>query len=140
MRNVLVKAFPAGVVDVLAVGTLVVCGEAFSLPKDDIATASTMLLAVVGFMILGKISAPLNSVKGAIIAVNVIGLLFCGIFLGKLFAMSAMSEICILLMVVFAFAAEALFRYLTWIAEKMKLLYLNRKEWRNWVIFKIWNV
>ena len=40
-------------------------------------------------------------------------LAFSGLFLGKLFAISAMSEICILLMVVFGFAAESLFRYLS---------------------------
>jgi len=140
MRNVLVKALPAGLTDVMAVGTLVVCGEAFALPKADIATASTMLLAVVGFMILGKISYPLNPMKWAILLGNIAGLLFCGIFLGQLFAMSAMSEICILLMVVFAFASEALFRYLTLITEKARALYVARKSWRDWIIFKIWNV
>ncbi len=140
IKNVLVKALPAGLTDVLAVGTLVVCGEAFGLPKGDVATASTMLLAVVGFMILAKISYPFNRMKYGILAVNIAGLLFCGIFLGRLFAMSEMSEICILLMVVFAFAAESLFRYLTLLTEKIRLLYLNRKSWRDKIIFKIWNV
>ena len=118
IRNVLLRAFPAGLTDVLAVGALVVCGQAFSLPKEDVATASTMLLAVVGFMILGKISVPLNRIKWGILSLNLFGLLFFGIFLGQLFAMSAMSEICILLMVVFAFAAESLFRYLTMVMER----------------------
>ena len=77
-----------------------------------------MLLAVVGFMILGKISYPFNRMKWGILALNVFGLLFGGIFLGKLFAMSAMSQICILLLVVFAFAAESLFRYLTMVMER----------------------
>lgn len=119
IRNVLLRAFPAGLTDVLAVGALVVCGRAFSLPKEDVATASTMLLAVVGFMILGKISAPFNRVKWGILALNAFGLLFSGIFLGQLFAMSSMSEICILLMVVFAFAAESLFRYLSMGTERL---------------------
>lgn len=118
IRNVLLRAFPAGLTDVLAVGALVVCGQAFSLPKEDVATASTMLLAVVGFMILGKISVPLNRIKWGILSLNLFGLLFFGIFLGQLFAMSAMSEICILLMVVFAFAAESLFRYLSIATER----------------------
>lgn len=119
IRNVLLKAFPAGLTDLLAVGSLVICGRVFSLPKEDIATASTMLLAVVGFMILAKISYPFNRMKGGILGLNVLGLLFSGIFLGKLFAMSEMSEICIFLMVVFAFAAESLFRYLSLATEKI---------------------
>ena len=102
----------------LAVGALVVCGQALSLPKEGIATASTMLLAVVGFIILGKISYPFNRMKWGILALNLFCLAFSGLFLGKLFAISAMSEICILLMVVFGFAAESLFRYLSLMVEK----------------------
>lgn len=119
MTNVILKALPAGLTDVLAVGALVVCGEVFSLPDSDIATASTLLLAVVGCMILIKISHPFNSMKYAVLAFSIFGLMCSGIFLGKLFAISEMSEICILLLVVFAFAAESLFRYLSLCTEKL---------------------
>lgn len=119
MTNVILKALPAGLTDVLAVGALVVCGEVFSLPDSDIATASTLLLAVVGCMILIKISHPFNSMKYAVLAFCIFGLMCSGIFLGKLFAISEMSEICILLLVVFAFAAESLFRYLSLCTEKL---------------------
>lgn len=113
LRKVLLKALPAGLTDVLIVGSLVVCGEVFSLPASDVATASTMLLCVVGFMILIKISHPMNKFKYGILIFNIAGLLFCGICLNRLFAMSQMSRISILLMIVFAFAAESLLRYLT---------------------------
>lgn len=46
MRGVLVRALPAGLTDVLAVGALVICGQVFSLPSEDIATAATLLLCV----------------------------------------------------------------------------------------------
>lgn len=113
LRKVLLKALPAGLTDVLIVGSLVVCGEVFSIPASDVATASTMLLCVVGFMILIKISHPMNKFKYGILIFNIAGLLFCGICLNQLFAMSQMSKISILLMIVFAFAAESLLRYLT---------------------------
>lgn len=130
MKNVLLRALPAGLTDLFSVAALVVCGEVFSLPGGDIATAATMLLCVVGFMILIKISKPFNRFKWAILAVNIAGLLFCGIFLHQLFAMSAMSAICILLMVVFAFASESMFRYLTLFTEFLtqKLEALRQKH------------
>jgi len=128
LKNVLIKALPAGLTDVLAVGALVVCGEVFSLPKNDIATASTMLLSVVGFMILTKISAPLNPLKNSIIIFNILGLVFCGIFLHQLFAISEMSNICVLLLIVFSFAAESLFRYLTIGIEKLDELYRKIRQ------------
>ena len=128
LKNVMLKALPAGLTDVLAVASLVICGQVFSLPKNDIATASTMLLAVVGFIILFKISEPFNRIKYGILIFNIFGLVFCGIFLGQLFAISEMSKICVLLLIVFSFAAESLFRYLTILIEKMDELYLRIKK------------
>ena len=119
MRTVLLKAFPAGFTDMLAVGALVVCGDVFSLPKDDIATAATMLLCVVGFMILIKISQPFNKMKYGILFINIAGLAFCGIFLRRLFQITSMSAICVLLMIVFGFASESLYRYLSVLTEKI---------------------
>ena len=118
LKNVLLKALPAGLADVLAVGALVVCGNVFSLPKEDIATASTMLLCVIGFMILINISKPFTPIKYGILALNVTGLVLCGIFLKSLFALTSMkSEISILLMVVFSFAGESIFRNLSKLIE-----------------------
>ena len=128
LQNVLLKALPAGLTDVLAVGALVVCGEVFSLPKEDIATASTMLLAVVGFMILIKISHPFNRIKYGILIINIAGLLFCGTFLSSLFAMNGISSICFLLMVVFGFASESLFRHLSNLAEKLNGLHFKKRQ------------
>ena len=122
LKKVLLRALPAALTDVLAVGALVVCGEVFGLADGDIATAATMLLAVVGFMILLKISRPMTKMKYAIVIVNIAGLIFCGIFLKQLFALSDMSEICVLLMVVFAFASESIFRNLSILSE-----FLERK-------------
>lgn len=113
LSNVLLKALPAGLTDVFAVGALVTCGQVFGLPSEDIATAATMLLAIVGFMILYKISKPLNILRSIVLGGNMIALIFCGVFLNQLFALERMSTICVLLFVMFSFAAESFFRYLS---------------------------
>lgn len=117
LGNVLLKALPAGLTDFFAVSALVICGHVFNIPSTDIATASTLLIAVVGFMIMIKISHPFNKFKYGILALNIFGLIFCGLFLDNLFAMSDMSNICILLTIVFGFAAESMFRYITIFVE-----------------------
>lgn len=117
LGNVLLKALPAGLTDFFAVSALVICGHVFNIPSTDIATASTLLIAVVGFMIMIKISHPFNRFKYGILALNIFGLIFCGLFLDSLFAMSDMSNICILLTIVFGFAAESMFRYITIFVE-----------------------
>ena len=131
MANVMLKALPAGLTDVLSVGALVICGQVFNLPSEDKATAGTMLLAVVGFMIIIKISHPFNKMKYGVLLINIIGLLFCGLFLGRLFAIESISNICFLLMVVFAFAAESMFRYLTLFVEKLSSFFGDEKNRRK---------
>lgn len=131
IANVMLKALPAGITDAVVVAALVICGDVFSLPADSIGTVATMVLSVVGFMILFKISEPLNKMKYGIIALNIVGLIFSGFFLRKVFALADLSNICVLLMVVFGFAAESLFRYLTLLVEKAQALYKKKKRKRR---------
>ena len=127
ITNVMLKALPGGLTDVIAVGALVVCGEVFCISDASIGTIATLVLSVVGFMILFKISEPLNRMKYAVIIGNIAGLVFSGFFLKKLFALTDLSNICILLMIVFGFAAESLFRNLTLLVEKLRGSYEKKK-------------
>lgn len=127
ITNVMLKALPGGLTDVIAVGALVVCGDVFCISDASIGTIATLVLSVVGFMILFKISEPLNGMKYAVIIGNIAGLVFSGFFLKKLFALTDLSNICILLMIVFGFAAESLFRNLTLLVEKLRGSYEKKK-------------
>lgn len=127
ITNVMLKALPGGLTDVIAVGALVVCGEVFCISDASIGTIATLVLSVVGFMILFKISEPLNRMKYAVIIGDIAGLVFSGFFLKKLFALTDLSNICILLMIVFGFAAESLFRNLTLLVEKLRGSYEKKK-------------
>lgn len=127
ITNVMLKALPGGLTDVIAVGALVICGEVFCISDASIGTIATLVLSVVGFMILFKISEPLNRMKYAVIIGNIAGLVFSGFFLKKLFALTDLSNICILLMIVFGFAAESLFRNLTLLVEKLRGSYEKKK-------------
>lgn len=128
ISNVMLKALPGGLTDVIAVGTLVVCGQVFALSQQSIGTAATMVLSVVGFMILIKISQPLTKMKYGVILFSLFGLTFSGIFLKRLFALSDMANRCVLLMIVIGFAAESVFRYLTLLIEKTQTYFENKKK------------
>ena len=123
LTNVFLKALPAAITDALAVGALVIFGRTFGVDPTDISTAATMLLAIVGFMILYKISAPMNKIRAAILAGCAIGLIFCSIFLNDLFAITGMTTECIMLFVVFAIATEPVLRYLTLLVGKLRYYY-----------------
>ena len=121
LLNVFLKALPAALTDALAVAALVVFGRIFGVNSTDISTAATMLLALVGFMILYKISAPLNRMRSVILWGCVAALIFCSIFLNDLFGITHMTLECVLLFVVFAIATEPVLRYLTLFVEKLQI-------------------
>lgn len=128
LSNVVLKALPAGLTDVIAVGSLVFFGQTFGVHPDDISTAATMLLAIVGFMILFKICYPMNQIRLLVWFGSIIGLLLCSIFLPELFAITGMSTECIMLFVVFSIATEPVFRYLTIGIEKLQEQY---EKWQK---------
>ena len=130
LTNVFLKALPAAITDALSVGALVIFGRTFHVNSTDISTAATMLLAIVGFMILYKISAPMNVLRTVILCGCIAGLLFCSIYLNDLFAITGMTMECIMLFVVFAIATEPVLRYLTILVGKLRFYY-QRLRGRN---------
>lgn len=131
LTNVLIKALPAGITDVLVVGALVVFGQVFEVNEADISTACTMLLSIVGFMILYNISKPMNTLRWCVWGGSIVGLLLCSIYLGDLFAIRGMSTKCIMLFVVFAIVTEPMMRYGTMIVEKIGKRITRRIEKRK---------
>ena len=113
LTNVILKALPAGLTDVLAVGTLAVFGQVFGMESSDISTAATMLLAIVGFMILHKICQPANLFRRLVWFGCIVGFLFCIVFVPNLFGITGMSTKCVMLFLVFSIATEPVFRYLS---------------------------
>ena len=130
LTNVLLKALPAGLTDVLIVGFLTVFGQTFGMSNEEISTAATLLLAIVGLMILFKISKPMNVFRWIVWSAMVAGLLFCVIFLKNLFGIGVMTRKCCMTLIVFAVATEPLLRYISQIVAGIRKLVLRRREKR----------
>ncbi|STP30778.1 cation-transporting ATPase [Enterococcus durans] len=128
MFNVMEKAIPGGLTDMMVVGALVVSGVSLQLNKTDVSTASTMLLTAVGFLVLYKICQPLNRFRGRIILFCAGGIVFSVIFLHKLFSISAISAVSILLLIILFFAAESIFRQLSQLIEKYSRLKNDQRK------------
>lgn len=128
LTNVLLKALPAGLTDFVVVGALVIFGRVFGVNSTDISTAATLLLAIVGFMILYRISAPMNKLRWVIFGGSVAGLLFSTVFLSQLFAISSMSTECIMLLIVFSVITEPLLRYSWMGTEYLREFFIEKWE------------
>ena len=69
-------------------------------------------MALVGFMILSKVLKPSNRIHVALIAVMIIGMGYCIVFMPEMFGISSISMQAAMLLVVFLIATEAVFRYI----------------------------
>lgn len=120
LTNVLLKALPAGITDFIIVCALVLFGRVFNVHEEDISVAATLLLAIVGLMILYKISKPMNKLRWAIFGGVTLGLLVCIFFVNKLFALSMISRQCAMLLVIFAIATEPLLRFMNALISRIE--------------------
>ena len=102
----LLGALPASLTDFFAIAALVVFGMTFKVSEVDISVAATFLLAIVGFMILFKISTPMNRFHWGVIIGCVLGLAFFAYAFRGLFSIQNISRECIMLFVLFAIATE----------------------------------
>ncbi|HAF57192.1 MAG TPA: ATPase P [Lactococcus lactis] len=110
IKNVLLKALPASLTEITAVLGVVIAGAAFKLTASEISTSAVILLAVVGFMILTKISAPLNRFKMGIIIFNIVGIIISGFMFNSLFSISKISLDSFVLVALLSLFSESLFR------------------------------
>ncbi|MGN0315645.1 MAG: cation-translocating P-type ATPase [Fusicatenibacter sp.] len=127
ISNIMLRALPAALTDFLMVATLVVFGQEFNVGSEDIATASTMLLAIVGFMILYRVSKPLNWMRWVTLIFSAVAFLFCVMFLRPLFAITGMSRKCIMLLVIFSVATEPTLRYLNLFVDAVSSFWKKQK-------------
>lgn len=118
LPNVLMQAIPAGVTDFIAVSAMVIFCDTFRIPKDSVSTACTLLMAVVGMLILHRISAPANVFRRAVWCAMLLGLTGAAIFLSGLFALRGISVKCAMLLAVFAIVTEPMLRYLSLLLER----------------------
>lgn len=121
LKNILFKAVPGGLVGTVIVAAMVLFGTIFKASSSDISTASTLLLALIGLMVLYNISKPMDKFKWGIWFLCAIGLLGSIMFLKELFGITdKMSLQGILLCINFMLISEVFLRYLTSLFEIAK--------------------
>ena len=124
LKNVLVKALPAGLTDALMVIIFAQVGRSMGLPEADIATACTVLLAVIGFMILTYISWPLNAMRVCLIIGCAAGLTLAACILPDIFEMTPLTGKSLTLLLVFIVISIPVLFGLTKLVEHLA----NRKR------------
>ena len=111
LTNVFKMAAPAGITMFISVSAMVIFGQVFKIDDACISTSATMLVALVGFLFLGKVAVPANKLHVGMILALITGMAYCVIFMPQLFEIDAITMRAAMLLVVFLIATEGLFRY-----------------------------
>lgn len=120
IKNIMMRALPGGITDVILVVILATVGKFMHIERLEIATAATVLLAVIGMMVLYDVSKPMRLEKHLIWWFSAIGLGFSFLFLKPLFGIVAeMSWIVIGVLVGLAVLARPLLSGLEKLARSM---------------------
>ncbi|MBO4832009.1 MAG: cation-translocating P-type ATPase [Oscillospiraceae bacterium] len=113
MKNVLLRALPAGITDFVAVVAAVLLCKAFGFSNEELGTMSTMILAAVGFMMLIIVCWPFTSLRKAMLILMVCIFAFCVILLPWFFTLSPLSWKPLLVMFGIIILAAPLMYFLT---------------------------
>ncbi len=111
LPNVFKMAAPAGITMFISVSAMVIFGQVFKIDEACISTSATMLVALVGFLFLGKVAIPANRLHVGMIVALILGMAYCVVFMPQLFDVGAITMKAAMLLIVFLIATEGLFRY-----------------------------
>ena len=123
INSTLVKSLPAALTSFFAIALLVLFSILFEIPEADVSTASTYLLAVVGFLILWDIIRPVNKYRVLIFIICILGFIIGCTSFYHLFSIESISLKATALCIVFAIAEVTVMRHLTLVINSITNLY-----------------
>ena len=91
MKNVLFQAFPAGLTDVVIVMGAILFGMAFAMPQEMVSTIVVILMEMVGFAMLYRVSRPFNWRRAVLLGGLVALFVLAVLLLPDLFALTALD-------------------------------------------------
>ncbi|MDD6175030.1 MAG: HAD-IC family P-type ATPase [Firmicutes bacterium] len=113
LRNVLYRAVPAGLTDVFVVLGAEAFAFAFAIPAAELSTICMYLMALVGFLMLFRVSRPFNLNRGLLYGGLVTVFVFSVALLGDLLQLAELSLGGWLVFLVFALLAVPVISYFT---------------------------
>ena len=109
IRNVAIKAMPAAITDFIVVAIMLIYGNIMGIGHEQLSTISILILLTVGIAALIRICRPLDIIRLAVCVCMVAGIVFCILFMPRVFAIYPLSFEQIMIAVVSMAASIPLF-------------------------------
>lgn len=120
LLNALLRALPAGLTDFLALLGVILACRHYSVTAEEMSTMATIVIAVVGFMMLYRISRPLNSLRLGLIISMIILFVLGALLFNDLFTLSPLSATPVWITLAIAALSVPMMLILSWIVGLLK--------------------
>ena len=118
MRNVIRRAMPGGLTNLILVLLAMLFTSLFHLPESDLNTMSVWIMSTVGFVTLYQVSKPFTKLRIAVFAVSLIAMLTALLFMAGFFELAAISFQSGVILGVLMIACPTLFRFFVFIFDR----------------------
>ncbi|MEG0876292.1 MAG: cation-translocating P-type ATPase [Oscillospiraceae bacterium] len=113
MRNVLYRALPGGLTDIILIVGVMLFNFAFHLPEIEVSTICAIIMGVVGLLVLNNTCQPYDNLRKLLMVAMSVALLVCLLFFRQFFTLSPLGFPSMLVLLVFALLAYPLMRLLS---------------------------
>ena len=118
MRNVIRRAMPGGLTNLILVLLAMLFTSLFHLPESDLNTMSVWIMSTVGFVTLYQVSKPFTKLRIAVFAVSLIAMLTALLFMAGFFELAAIGFQSGVILGVLMIACPTLFRFFVFIFDR----------------------
>ncbi len=119
LPNVIRRALPGALSNVVLVLFVVAFFEVFPLQRAMAGTVCASLIAAVGFMMVYEVSKPLTKLRKLMFAVLLIGFVIAVVFLKELFTLTNLDTAASLILIVFLLLAFPVFKAMSVLLRKL---------------------
>ena len=131
LKNVVRRALPAALTDILLVGGVMLFYLAADLPDTAMSTICAGVMGVVGLMMVHQTAKPYNKLRLAMICVLALGFAGSFLFLKALFNLVTLDFLSVLVLAVFALLAWPVMNVMYKLMDKLSALAQRRKTPRR---------
>ena len=131
LKNVVRRALPAALTDILLVGGVMLFYLAADLPDTAMSTICAGVMGVVGLMMVHQTAKPYNKLRIAMICVLALGFAGSFLFLKALFNLVTLDFLSALVLAVFALLAWPVMNVMYKLLDKLSAFVQRRKKTRR---------
>ena len=120
MKNVIRKALPGGLTNVILVLLAGLCANMFHIPEAEYSTIAVWLVSTVGFVTLYYVCTPFTNLRIAVFSTMLAAMAICLLFFPKFFLIAPLTGKSILVLILLMIACPTVMRFLQMLLNPAK--------------------